>query len=305
MKNILTLVLFLSAVFTGSGYGQDKNVKQIRIVIAENGKKTDTSFVLTGKDDDEVNKLISVMLEDSTAQVNHGSHSSFMHSSGQPHMMVVTSDDEPGMGRHRNVMVMKKIQGDSLQLTYTIDDSSMVNVEKNVIIKNENGKVDTIILNGEKIVFTPGKRVMGMPLELDDSHGNVQVFVGDEPLDMNSFKWNDDAGKQLVMVHRDRPGMPAQVEIKDVARGNELMLQNLNVFSMAKGRLMLNFSTGEKGELKLKITDSKKKEVFSQNLKFFDGEFNQEVQLGPEANGSYILTITQGKKSTQKEITVR
>src|SRR5512133_2341843 len=102
MKNILPLSFLLSVLVTTGMYGQDKNVKQIRIVIDENGTKTDTSFVLSGKDDEEVNKLISVMLEDSVAHLSHGSHSSFVHSSGQPHMMVVTSDDEPGMGRHRN-----------------------------------------------------------------------------------------------------------------------------------------------------------------------------------------------------------
>jgi hypothetical protein len=305
MKNSLPLVLLLSVLVTAGLSAQDKNVRQVRIVIDENGKKTDTSFVVSGKDDDEVNKLITVMLEDTIAHNSQGTHSTFVHSSGQPHMMFVTTSDEPGTGKHRNVMVMKKIEGDSLQLTYTIDDSSMVTVDKNIIIKNENGKIDTIIIEGNGLAFPSMKQGMGMPMEFMEGQRNVQVIVGDEPMAMNSFSSNDGPDKKVFVMHRDMPGMPAQVEIKDVAKGNELMLNELTVFSLAKGRLMLNFSTGSKGELKLKVTDSKKKEVFIQSLKFFDGEFHQEIQLGPEAQGSYILTITQGKKSTKKEITVR
>ncbi|MFN8209186.1 MAG: hypothetical protein U0T82_17545 [Bacteroidales bacterium] len=304
MKNYLPLVLILALLIPAGLSAQDKNVKKVRIVIDENGKKTDTSFVVSGKDDDEVNKLISVMLEDKDAKSN-SSQSTIVHSSGQPHTMFVTVGDDPSMGSHSNVMVMKKIQGDSLQLTLTMDDSSMVNVEKNIIIKSENGKIDTIVLEGRNFEFPPMKHVAGMPIDIGEDHRNVQVIVGDEPMAMNSFSWNEGPDKKVVMVHRDMPGMPAQVEIKDVAKGNELMLNDLSVFSMAKGRLMLNFSTGAAGELKLKVTDSKKKEVFSQSLKYFDGEFHQEIQLGPDAQGSYILTITQGKKSTQKEITVR
>jgi hypothetical protein len=301
MKNYLPLFLILALLIPAGLSAQDKNVKKVRIVLDENGKKTDTSFVVSGKDDEEVNKLISVMLEDKDANSN----STLVHSSGQPHTIFVTTGDEPGMGRHRNVMVMKRIEGDSLQLTYTIDDSSMVNIEKNIIIRSENGKTDTIIIEGNNSGFPPMNHAMGMPMELKEGQRNVQVIVGDEPMAMNSFSWNEGPDKKVVMMQHDMPGMPAQVEIKDVAKGNDLLLKELTVFSLAKGRLMLNFSTGAQGELKLKITDSKKKEVFSQNLKFFDGEFHQEIQLGPEANGSYILTITQGKKSTQKEITVR
>ncbi|WP_044173039.1 T9SS type A sorting domain-containing protein [Flectobacillus major] len=69
-------------------------------------------------------------------------------------------------------------------------------------------------------------------------------------------------------------------------------------------RLNLKFVAPDKGDVSITITDVKGKEVGSQKIKDFEGEFMGQVELKKNTKGTLFVTVTQKEDGTVKRVVV-
>lgn len=69
-------------------------------------------------------------------------------------------------------------------------------------------------------------------------------------------------------------------------------------------KLNLKFYTPEKGDVNVTVTDVNGKEVGSQKLKDFQGDFMGQVELKKNTKGTLFVTVTQREDGTAKRVVI-
>ncbi len=68
------------------------------------------------------------------------------------------------------------------------------------------------------------------------------------------------------------------------------------------GKFTIKFDYEKKGDITVKVMDNNSKEIFSDKLKNFTGEYSKEIDLSGKSKGNYIVKIIAGDKSITKKI---
>lgn len=120
---------------------------------------------------------------------------------------------------------------------------------------------------------------------------------------------NGDPSKVKVMI---RKYVTDEVKVTEPKEQVEPKLQempallNLTTLNLApnpnKGQFTLSFSLNETGNTSISIVDIAGREVYSESLSNFTGEYSKALDLTSKARGEYLLKITQNGKSATANI---
>jgi len=113
-------------------------------------------------------------------------------------------------------------------------------------------------------------------------------------------------GKQVFVYKRSestaRAKAPKEIpgnKQKDKIEG----LHDLSYFpNPTTGKFTLKFEYENTNDVVIKILDSNSKEVFSELLEDFSGDYSREIDLSGKSKGNYIIKISIGDKSISKKI---
>lgn len=87
---------------------------------------------------------------------------------------------------------------------------------------------------------------------------------------------------------------------------NLLTLEDLAFYPnpSPNGRLKVRFSTPTEDELRISVSNTEGKEVYSRYFDQFSGVFSETIDLSAQKEGIYLLEISQGKKRITKKLIV-
>ncbi len=98
--------------------------------------------------------------------------------------------------------------------------------------------------------------------------------------------------------------LPASAELTK-RKGDGLDVSRLKVYpNPSDGKLSISFKSVSKGDVKVSVTDSNGKEVFTQSVKDFKGEYFQQIDITDKGKGAFYVKITSGDDTISKKILV-
>lgn len=280
MKKIITSALLLTL---GVSAMAQKNISQnieekngqlkIHIESSENGKKEvfDRSYNVEGMSPDEKDKLI-----------NHISDS-LLTASGN------------GERKHIRIKINKDGEGAGMRLDN--DD------ERPFAHNSPQGKKKKRIE-----VYKDGKRIQ-KDLDGDGDNEDMTIFFKDFGNDMEKRFKDFDHKKLLGSLE------PMVKDFKFKFDGDMKDFDFLNESKTVKAlkiypnkpfdsKLNLKFYAPEKGDVNVIVTDINGKEVGSQKIKDFQGDFMGQVDLKKNVKGTIFVTVTQGEDGTAKRVVI-
>ncbi len=118
-----------------------------------------------------------------------------------------------------------------------------------------------------------------------------------------------DPSKVKVMIRKyvtdevkvTEPKEPADSKLQEMPAALNLTTLNLAP-NPNKGQFTLSFSLNETGNTSISIVDIAGREVYSESLSNFTGEYNKSLDLSSKARGEYLLKITQNGKTATANI---
>jgi hypothetical protein len=131
----------------------------------------------------------------------------------------------------------------------------------------------------------------------DNDHA---VIMGDEdeqpPVFEKEVKGKH--GEKVFVYKRSKPADKMSKEEAEDKSGIKLF-PNPN-----DGKFSIRFHSDTKDELRVKIYNAQGKEVYSETLKDFTGDYSNEFDLSAKGKGSYIIKIAQGKKTMAEKFVI-
>lgn len=278
MKKIIISALLLTL---GVSAMAQKNVSQnieekngqlkIHIESSENGKKEifDRSYNVEGMSADEKDKLI-----------NHISDS-LLTASGN------------GERKHIRIKINKDGEGAGMRSENDDDRPFSHNAPQGTKKK----RVE---------IYKDGKRIQK---DLDGDNEDMTIFFKDFGNDMEK-RFKDFDHKKLLgslepMVKDFK--FKFDGDIKDFDFMNESKtVKALKIYPNKPfdSKLNLKFFAPQKGDVNVIVTDINGKEVGSQKIKDFQGDFMGQVDLKKNVKGTIFVTVTQGEDGTAKRVVI-
>jgi hypothetical protein len=283
MKKIITSALLLTL---GMSAMAQKNVSQnieekngqlkIHIESSENGKKEvfDRSYNVEGMNPDEKDKLI-----------NHISDS------------LLTASSSNGERKHIRIKINK--DGEGAGMRSENDD------ERPFAHNSPQGKKKKRVE-----IYKDGKRIQkDLDGDGDSDNEDMTLFFKDFGKDMER-QFQDFDHKKLLgslepMVKDFRFKLDG--DMKDFDFMNESKtVKALKIYPNKPfdNKLNLKFFAPEKGDINVTVTDINGKEVGSQKIKDFQGDFMGQVDLKKNVKGTIFVTVTQGEDGTAKRVVI-
>jgi hypothetical protein len=134
----------------------------------------------------------------------------------------------------------------------------------------------------------------------DEEHIVVRGREGEEKPEFEK----EITGKNGEKIWVYKRKLPASAEITK-RKGEGLGVGRLKVYpNPSDGKISVSFKAASKGDVKISITDSNGKEVYTESLKNFEGEYFQQVDITGKGKGSYYIKITSGDDAITKKILV-
>lgn len=132
-------------------------------------------------------------------------------------------------------------------------------------------------------------------------------------------KPGEELNEEILLPSKDGKGMTrvivrTTVKIEDMEKPlneksaeknkNELKLEGLNFYPNPNdGRFTIDFETGGRQPVIIKITDINGRQVYQEEVKA-NGRYSTQVDLSQQGKGTYILSLQQGKRSITKKIVI-
>jgi len=278
MKNMITTALLLTLGMSAMAQKsisqniEDKDGKMtIHIESSEKGKKEvfDKSFNVQGMSDMEKEKLISRVTDS---------------------LWSVSSD------------------GDRKQFKIKIDRNEDRRINLNDNSDQQFSQNPPQVKSKKKIqIYKDGKR-MEKDLE-NDGEDDVTIFFKDFGDDMKQ-KFKDFDHKEMFSSIEPKLknfNKNFNIDMKDFDFMNESKtVKALKIYPNKPfdNKLNLKFNAPEKGDVNVIVTDINGKEVGSQKIKDFQGDFMGQVDLKKNVKGIVFVTVTQGEDGTAKRVVI-
>ncbi len=133
---------------------------------------------------------------------------------------------------------------------------------------------------------------------LNDADHVVIIGDGDEKPPVFEKEITGKNGEKVFVYKRSGPERE-KLKIESSAKSVINLYPNPN-----DGKFSLNFHTDKKGELTVKMYDTQGKEVYSEMIKDFNGDYSKQLDLSNKGKGNYILKIIQGNKTMTEKFVI-
>jgi len=221
--------------------------------------------------------------------------------------IIETSDSKDGKPC-KVICIKKNAKGDnSRTMEWTTQDNSMVTTEietgnahssempKRVFIRksNDDNEENITIIDAE---LTPNDDMMLS----DGNHHQAMKFI------IKQINEDGDSSKVRVIIRKYitddvNTTEPNQTKTEEIPTSLDVTTLNLAP-NPNKGQFTLSFSLKEAGNTSIIITDIIGKQVYSESLANFSGDYSKSLDLTTKARGEYLLKITQNGKSATANI---
>ncbi len=214
-----------------------------------------------------------------------------------------------------------------------VNIDSIVNVALSAInldsivesINNDSNEDDVMIINDNEDENS-GKKCKMIRIKMDgdlktDSSYSFVFNDLDSLLDKEAVKViikdidnNEESGNKvikkkkmvickIVMLETDKNDK--QIIKKSVKNidNNTLKVEKMSFYpNPTSGKFKLDFALKSEKDVKIKILDAAGKEVYSEELKDFSGNYSKEIDISGNKKGVYFIIINQGDKYKSKKI---
>lgn len=116
------------------------------------------------------------------------------------------------------------------------------------------------------------------------------------PCDCDTGEINTDAmtTKEIIII---KENSEADIPDMGINTNRELELDDIDLFpNPNNGTFTVSFSTLSKAPTTINIIDVSGKEVYQENIKDFNGRYDNQIDISTAPKGTYFLNIIQGKK---------
>lgn len=201
-----------------------------------------------------------------------------------------------------------------------IDDNGEKNEVKIIKKKDENGNV-TIQkwVNGEEVEPTEedmDRKHKKHVMMFESKGGNEFVFKGDGDMksiemDVNVEVVSDGETKHIIIIKNITTSNIEEIEKEMPEAAAKVSKEELNVENLrfgpnpSSGQFGLSFNMKESSPVQIRIYDIQGKEVFNENVKQFNGAYNNNIDISENGKGTYVLQIMQGNKTKTRKVVVK
>jgi hypothetical protein len=105
-------------------------------------------------------------------------------------------------------------------------------------------------------------------------------------------------GEKIFVYKRSNPGNKMSKE-KPADKSGISLFPNPN-----DGKFSLKFHSDKKSDVSVKVYDAQGKEVYSETMNDFKGDYSNQLDLSSKGKGNYILKITQDNKTMTERFVI-
>jgi Secretion system C-terminal sorting domain len=210
----------------------------------------------------------------------------FIHEeSGNVEIMI--NSDEDGKESH------------SVKIIKTIDDDGNVSIKK--IVDGEEMEMDVEDMKemhgGHKMMF------IGDDKSITKMEGNHEMII-----DVKVDSEDGEKAKHIVIITKiTSDDKSTKKVIEKVNKDKKELSINKLKFSPNPndGKFDLSFNLNKKQPVQIKIFDLQGKEVYSEKVSDFDGNYSNDIDISNNGEGIYVLQIIQGKKASTSKLVIK
>jgi len=227
---------------------------------------------------------------------------------GEKKVIVIVEDNNEGtaeaVGKENSKTITKKV--------WITEDGKNMELEAEDIMISTPGKetfnIEVEGMEGEPMAMGDfsGDKVMifkGMDEEGESGQRinvNVEVKNGEKFVDINIKREN--AKKHTISAIEPKD---ADMKKAGISTKNNLIPSEISYSpNPGNGRFSLKLSLEQKEPISIRILDSVGKEVFNESVIDFSGSITKKINLAEQANGTYVLQISQQKKTLTRKIVI-
>lgn len=220
-------------------------------------------------------------------------------------MYVYVTDPENGEGIDTKLEMLLDDDG----ITRVITGTECVKVEvegeggeKTITIKKLEGDGDCM---KKEMRIVSGDTLKWVYMDVDTDameNGEVQVVIEVQD-DEGSIKQKTkiimaDVGKKEIEQFKSQG-----LDLEPTENSEESDIDRIVFYpNPGSGKFTLSFKSKSKKEVSVFIYDLNGREIYSEKVEGFDGEYYREIDISGEQSGTYILKITQGSEVITKKI---
>jgi hypothetical protein len=184
----------------------------------------------------------------------------------------------------------------SVKIIKTVDDDGKVSVKK--------------IVNGEEMELDENQIV-----EMNKKH--KMIFISDDSNKTGSHEMkidinvDDENGKETKKVIIISTVVSDEKSSKKASKTNSSMKKVLEVDNLKfspnpnDGKFDLSFNLDKKKPVIIKVIDLQGKEVYTETISNFDGQYFKSIDISDNKKGVYILGIKQGNKLKSSKMIIK
>lgn len=209
------------------------------------------------------------------------------------------------MDGHKGDFEFRRFKGDSLFARINIDSIRVKRYNRDSMMV----KHFDFDYNSHMPVIHPPADIMEMPNAVRPLNREPRIYTAPD-----AFGRSRNNSQSFSYSNTDKNGITTRMNIRvsDLGKddlkkitGNEapsaLAVEDLTLFpNFSSGKMTLSFNLSGKGSTKVKILDSDKKTVYSDEPTNFSGNYLKQISL--PKNGIYYLTVNQNGKWFAKKI---
>lgn len=196
----------------------------------------------------------------------------------------------------------------------TIDINELENSQdgqmiKTIIINNENSDNVTVDIKGlnKEIDAEIEKALKEAGVEEKTTETKKIVVINDEK-EINSDNKNEKHITKTIVIKRIDITNANENDMKRIGKNvgsndGKLTIEKMNFYPNPNtGKFNLSFTLPEKGDAEINILNIDGKNVYTEKLNNFSGNYDKEIDISKNAKGVYFVKLEQGKHAQVKKI---
>lgn len=203
-----------------------------------------------------------------------------------------------------------------------------IDADVNIIIKELNNELQDIEIDVETIINEVRQELEEIKwLENEEDNVNNEQqrkriiiindedidFDADENMEVNVFTDKNGKSKTIIIADIDVNDMDMLAEVTEQGETKELAkrptdmdITELNFYpNPSNGMFRLSFTATENTSLNIRIVDATGKQVFTDLLDNFTGEYNRSIDISDNPQGLYLLQLIQDDMQYVKKIIIQ
>ncbi|PHR43409.1 MAG: hypothetical protein COA32_16330 [Fluviicola sp.] len=193
-----------------------------------------------------------------------------------------------------------------------IDNLDSLEGEVHKIIELELSDLDIDIdslmnsMTSEIDIDTTGKKIfVRSQITTGDLGEGEQVIVIHES---DKMEWNSEDGeKQIEVISSENDGdVTIVIVTENIPAQKNMRKTDMSIYpNPSTGKFKLKFDQKNKTSTKIQITDLSGKQVYSEDLGEFKGEYNKQIDLSQFGKGVYMIYINDSESSAKGKVIIK